>query len=121
MRLRAILKSKIHRATVTGARLDYVGSIAIDEELLEKSDIRPGELVHVWNVNNGERIETYALPAPPGSGSVVLNGAAARRFCVQDVIIVAAFCLTDETVSPRVLLVDEKNAFVRYLTDNHPD
>jgi aspartate 1-decarboxylase len=122
MRLRAICKSKIHRATVTEANVDYIGSIAIDSDLLERVDIIPGEKVAVWNVNNGERIETYALPAPAGSGSVIVNGAAARRFQAGDKIIVVAFELTDEPVQPRMILVDERNRFVDWLGDNRmPD
>ena len=119
MRLRAICKSKIHRATVTGANIDYIGSIAIDEELLRLSDIAAGEKVGVWNLNNGERIETYALPAAAGSGDVILNGAAARKFREKDKIIVVAFVLTDEPVEPRMILVDERNRYVEYLADNH--
>lgn len=122
MRLRAICKSKIHRATVTEANVEYIGSIAIDTQLLERVDIIPGEKVAVWNVNNGERIETYALPAPAGSGSVIVNGAAARRFQPGDKVIVVAFVLTDEEVEPRMILVDERNRFVDWLGDNRlPD
>ena len=120
--LRAICKSKIHHATVTEANLEYVGSIAVDSDLLERADILPGEKVCVWNVNNGERIETYALPAPSGSGQVIVNGAAARRFHRGDRVIVVAFVLTDEVVTPRMLLVDERNRFVDWLRDNRmPD
>ena len=118
MQLRAICKSKIHRATVTAANLEYIGSIAIDEELLERADIVPGEKVCVWNVSNGERIETYALPAPAGSGSIIVNGAAARKFREKDIIIVVAFVLTDEPVHPHMILVDQHNRFVQDLTDN---
>jgi aspartate 1-decarboxylase len=118
MQLRAVCKSKIHRATVTGADLDYIGSIAIDEDLLRRTDIIPGEKVHVWNINNGERIETYALPAPAGSGQIVLNGAAARKFRENDKVIIAAFVLTDELVQPRMILVDELNKFMGELGDN---
>ena len=122
MRLRAICKSKIHHATVTEANLHYVGSIAVDSELLERVDILPGEKVCVWNVNNGERIETYALPAPAGSGQVLVNGAAARRFQPGDRVIIVAFVLTDEVIEPRMILVDEQNRFVDWLGDNRlPD
>jgi aspartate 1-decarboxylase len=122
MQLRAICKSKIHHARVTGANVDYVGSIAIDTELLERVDIAAGEKVCVWNVNNGERIETYALPAPAGSGQMIVNGAAARRFQAGDKIIVVAFVLTDEVIMPRMILVDERNRFVDWLQDNRmPD
>jgi aspartate 1-decarboxylase len=113
MKLRSICKSKIHHARVTGADLNYEGSISIDEGLMKRVDILPGEQVSVWNLNNGARIETYALPAPEGSGAIVLNGAAARSFCENDVVIIASFVLTDEVVSPRMIVVDERNAFVR--------
>ncbi len=122
MQLRAICKSKIHHAVVTEANLHYVGSIAVDSDLLERADILPGEKVAVWNVNNGERIETYALPAPAGSGQVIVNGAAARRFQAGDRIIVVAFVLTDEVIEPRMILVDAQNRFVDWLRDNRmPD
>ena len=122
MQLRAICKSKIHRATVTEANVAYIGSIAVDTELLERVDIVPGEKVAVWNVNNGERIETYALPAPAGSGQVIVNGAAARRFQPGDAVIIVAFVLTDEVITPRMILVDERNRFVDWLGDNRmPD
>jgi len=116
MKLRTICKSKIHRATVTGADLDYVGSIGIDRSLLQRTDIVPGEQVSVWNVNNGQRIETYALELPEGSGGIVINGAAARHFHPGDKVIIVAFCLTDEPVTPRMIAVDEKNRFVANLS-----
>lgn len=122
MQLRAICKSKIHHATVTEANIHYIGSIAIDTELLSRADILPGEKVCVWNVTNGERIETYAIPAPEGSGQVMVNGAAARRFQAGDTVIVAAFVLTDEVITPHMILVDDKNRFVEFLQDNRmPD
>ena len=80
MQLRFMCKSKIHRATVTGADLDYVGSIVIDADLMRRTDIISGERVSVWNVTNGERIETYALPGPTGAGDIIINGAAAHKF-----------------------------------------
>jgi aspartate 1-decarboxylase len=119
MRLRTICKSKIHQATVTETNIEYVGSIAIDEDLLRRADILPGEQVHIWNLNNGERIETYALPAPAGSGRIIVNGASARRCSPKDRIIIAAFMLTDEPVTPRMILVDAQNRFAGNLTDNH--
>jgi aspartate 1-decarboxylase len=122
MQLRAICKSKIHHAVVTEANVQYIGSIAVDSELLERVDIIPGEKVCVWNVTNGERIETYALPAPAGSGDIVVNGAAARRFQPGDTVIVVAFVLTDEAVKPRMILVNQRNQFVEWLQDNRmPD
>ena len=116
MKLRVICKSKIHRAVVTGADLNYVGSIGIDRALLRRTDIVPGEKVSVWNVNNGQRIETYAIELPEGSGEVVINGAAARHFHPGDHVIIVAFCLTDEAVTPRMISVDARNQFVADLT-----
>lgn len=109
MKLLNICKGKIHRATVTECDVNYVGSIAVDQDLLDAADIIDGELVHVWNINNGERLETYAIPAERGSGKVCLNGAAALRCSVGDKVIIAAFCLTDEPVQRKVVLVDEHN------------
>ncbi len=118
MQLRAICKSKIHRATVTEANIDYIGSIAIDEDLLRRANIIPGEKVAVWNVNNGERIETYAIPAPAGSGQVIVNGAAARKCREKDQVIIVAFVLTDEVIKPRMIMVDTRNRFECDLVDN---
>ncbi len=109
MKLRLICKSKIHHATVTGADLKYIGSIGIDRDLMDLTDLVPGEQVAIWNVNNGQRIETYAIPLPRKSGQIVVNGAAARHFHVGDTIIVAAFAVTDEPVAPRMIVVDEQN------------
>ncbi|HXH24206.1 MAG TPA: aspartate 1-decarboxylase [Vicinamibacterales bacterium] len=117
MKLRTICKSKIHHAVVTGAELHYAGSIGIDAALMRRVDIVPGEQVAVWNVNNGSRIETYAIELPEGSGQVVVNGAAARHFQPGDRVIIVAFCLTDEPIQPKMIAVDERNAFVRELHD----
>ena len=115
MKLRVICKSKIHRATVTRADLDYVGSIGIDRSLMQLTDIVSGEQVSVWNVNNGQRIETYAIELPEGSGEIVINGAAARHFHPNDKVIIVAFCLTDEAIAPRMIAVDESNRFAGFL------
>ena len=115
MRLRQLLKSKIHRATVTEADVNYVGSITIDQELMERADLWPGELVHVWNATNGERLETYVITGEPGSGVICMNGPAAHRIRVGDVVIVAAFALTDEPVEPKMILVDDRNRYLRDL------
>lgn len=112
MKLRVICKSKIHRAVVTGADLNYAGSIGIDRVLMRRTDILAGEKVSVWNVNNGQRIETYAIELPEGSGEIVINGAAARHFHPGDHVIIVAFCLTDEPVTPRMISVDAENRFV---------
>ena len=118
MILRTICKSKIHHAVVTEANVEYIGSIAIDSELLERVDILPGEKVAVWNVTTGARIETYALPATPGSGSMIVNGAAAHHFKRGDKIIVVSFVLTDEMITPKMILVDDQNRFIEDLRDN---
>jgi aspartate 1-decarboxylase len=120
VKLRILCKSKIHRATITGADVDYIGSIGIDRSLLGLADILPGEKVSVWNLNNGNRIETYAIDLPEGSGEVAVNGAAARLFHVGDLVIIAAFAVTDEAIEPRMLAVDERNRFVRFLGDGAP-
>lgn len=112
MKLLNICKGKIHRATVTQCDVEYVGSITIDQNLLEAAGIIDGELVHVWNVNNGERLETYAIPGEPGSGIICLNGAAAHKCNVGDKVIIAAFCLTDEPIQRKVVLVDANNKIV---------
>ncbi len=95
---RTLLKSKIHRARVTHGELHYEGSCAIDEELLDAANLRENEQVHIWNVDNGERLITYALRAPRGSGIVSLNGSAARRAAPGDLVIIAAFALVAEGV-----------------------
>jgi aspartate 1-decarboxylase len=108
-----MMKSKIHRATVTRADLNYEGSIGIDDCLLQAAGILPGEAVHVWNVNSGSRLETYALPSKAGSGEICLNGAAARLVQCGDLVIVTSFCWIDEQDARRhkcrVLLVDSHN------------
>ena len=108
-----MLKSKIHRARITGTDLDYEGSITIDRELLDAADILAGEQVHVLNLNNGERFMTYAIAAPRGSGTVLLNGPAARRGAVGDKIIVISYCQVSEQkakgLQPKTVFVDDKN------------
>jgi len=115
LRLITLLKGKIHRATVTDANIDYIGSITIDSDLLEKAGIVKGEMVHVWNVTNGQRLTTYAIPGESGSGIVQINGSAAHRVKKGDKIIVVSFIHTDEPFEPKVVLVDDQNHFVRYL------
>ena len=114
MKLVTLCKGKIHRATVTATDIDYPGSLTVDSNLMEKAGMLPGELVHVWNVNNGERFETYIIPGEAGSGVMCVNGAAARRCAVGDKIIVVAWVLTDEPVEPKVVLVDDSNRFAGY-------
>ena len=111
--LRTMCKSKIHRATVTGADLNYIGSITIDRELMEAADLLEYEQVHVVNVNNGARLETYVIPGERGRGEVCLNGAAARLVHVGDKVIVISYAQYDaaelEKYTPRVIFVDEHN------------
>ncbi len=90
-----VLKSKLHRLMVTDANLDYIGSITLDEDLMDAAHIIKGEKVHVLNINNGERFETYVIPGERGMGDVCLNGAAARKVQVGDVIIVISYALMD--------------------------
>jgi len=110
---RHLLKSKIHRARVTHCELHYEGSCAIDEDLLDAADIQENEQVHIWNVNNGERLVTYAIRAERGSGIVSLNGSAARRASVGDLVIVASFCMLADAHAkahcPRLVFVDVAN------------
>lgn len=105
-----ILKSKIHRVTVTEARLDYIGSITIDRDLLDAAGIFPGERVYIVDNNNGERFDTYAIEGPRGSGVICLNGAAARKVQVGDVVIIMAYAfMTPEEASgfsPKVIFPD---------------
>lgn len=111
--LYSIMHGKIHRATVTEANLNYVGSITIDELLLEKANIFEGEKVAVVNNNNGQRIETYTIKGPRGSGVICLNGAAARLFNIGDTVIIMAYALCNEqeakALQPSVVVVDENN------------
>jgi aspartate 1-decarboxylase len=106
-----VFKSKIHRVKVTEADLNYIGSITIDEDLLEASNILEGEKVQIVNINNGERIETYAIKGKRGSGEICLNGPAARRVAVGDVIIIISYALLDfeeaKTFKPTIVFPDE--------------
>lgn len=112
-----MLKGKIHRATVVQAELDYVGSITIDEELLEASGIYEYECVQVVDVNNGNRFETYAIAGERGSGLICLNGAAARQVQPNDKVIIMAYAMMDEeeikSNPPKVVFVDDNNKIVR--------
>jgi aspartate 1-decarboxylase len=111
--LRVMLKSKIHRATVTEANLGYEGSLTIDADLMRRADILPYEMVHIFNISNGERFQTYALEGEAGSGVMCLNGAAARKGTPGDLIIIATFATYDDAVlaehHPRIILVDAHN------------
>jgi aspartate 1-decarboxylase len=115
--MRSLLKSKIHRARVTGVHLDYEGSITIDENLLKEADILPYEEVHVLNMNTGGRFTTYAITGRPGAGQIELNGAAARLAAPGDIVIILTYTsLSDaeaKTFTPRLVYVDETNKAVR--------
>ncbi|GAB4203552.1 MAG: aspartate 1-decarboxylase [Tibeticola sp.] len=110
---RTLLKSKIHRATVTQCELHYEGSCAIDEDLLDAADICENEQIHIWNIANGERFVTYAIRGERGSGMISVNGSAARRAAVGDLIIIAAFAQVPEAAvtshQPRLVFVDAAN------------
>jgi aspartate 1-decarboxylase len=108
-----VLKSKIHRACVTGTNLNYEGSISIDKKLMKAANIIPYELVQVLNINNGERFDTYAIEAPEGSGTIELNGAAARLGHPGDLVIILTYCSVPQEeaskVKPALVKVDLNN------------
>jgi len=111
--LRVMMKSKIHRATVTQADLNYEGSLTIAQELMQAADILPYEMVHVYNISNGERFETYAIAGAAGSGVICLNGAAARKGAPGDLIIITTYATYEAAElaehHPKVVLVDKRN------------
>ncbi|MBI4518176.1 MAG: aspartate 1-decarboxylase [Deltaproteobacteria bacterium] len=113
---RNMFRSKIHRATVTGADLNYEGSVTVDATLLAAADILPHQEVEIWNVTNGERFRTYALRGQPGSGVVCINGAAAHKAKPGDLVIIATFGWMTEaearTWEPRIAFVDRQNRIV---------
>ena len=110
---RTLLKSKIHRVAVTDCELHYEGSCAIDEDLMEAADICENEQIHIWNINNGERFITYAIRGQRGSGMISVNGSAARRAAVGDLIIIASFAQVHEeqvaAFQPKLVFVDQNN------------
>jgi len=112
-----MLKAKIHRAAVTEANLNYVGSITIDRTLLDAAGIFEYEQVHVLDINNGQRFETYVIAGPPDSGTICLNGAAARLVQVGDKVIIIAYCQIDAAAvinhQPQVVFVDELNRLTK--------
>jgi aspartate 1-decarboxylase len=111
--IRTFLKSKLHRATVTSVDLNYEGSLGVDSDLMRAADILPYELVQVYNINNGERFETYVIEEPGGSGTVALKGAAARKGARGDLIIVTCYTTLDDKdvgdFKPAIILVDSNN------------
>ena len=119
--LRTMFKSKIHRATVTQADLHYVGSVTVDAELMEAADLLPGELVHIVDVTNGARLETYTIAGERGTGVIGINGAAARLVHPGDIVILIGYGQldTDEarTFQPHVVFVDDRNRIVRTGSD----
>lgn len=123
---RIMLKSKIHRATVTEADLHYEGSVTIDADLLEAADIREYEQVDVLDITNGNRLTTYAIKGPPGRGDICLNGAAARLVHPGDLVIIVTYAavpegeLPPEGYEPRLVFVDEKNRIVRVGVHGRP-
>jgi aspartate 1-decarboxylase len=116
---RTLMKAKLHRATVTEANLNYVGSITIDSDLLTAVDMLPNERVQIVNNNNGARLETYIIPGPKGSGVICLNGAAARHVQPGDKVIIMSYAvMTDEEArlhKPRVAVLDEENKIIEML------
>ena len=120
---RQMLKSKIHRATITDCDIDYVGSVTLDPELMRQADLLPNEQVHIWDIANGARFVTYAIEGEPGSGVVQVNGAAARLVRRGDKVIVASFATFGpddlEHYSPVVVHVDDDNRPVA--VDSHPE
>lgn len=119
--LRKMMKAKIHRATVTEADLNYVGSVTIDEEILERVDILPGEQVQIVNNNNGARLETYVIPGPRGSRTICLNGAAARLVQPGDIVIIISYALmSEEEIAkhrPRIAIMGEGNEIVEMIEE----
>jgi len=112
-----MLKSKIHRATVTHAELHYEGSCAIDLDLLDAANILPFEQLHIYNVSNGERFTTYAIEAPRGSGAIGVNGAAAHKAVAGDLLIICTYAdmesVRARSFKPALIYVDERNAIVQ--------
>src|SRR4051812_13388075 len=119
--MRIMMKSKIHRATVTQADLHYVGSVAIDADLLDAADLLEGEQVAIVDITNGARLETYVIPAPRGSGIIGINGAAAHLVHPGDLVIIMSYAMLDDAearrLQPRVVHVDESNRVVKIGND----
>ncbi|MBH42163.1 MAG: aspartate 1-decarboxylase [Chloroflexi bacterium] len=113
--MRWVLRSKIHKAVVTEADLHYIGSITIDQDLIDKCGLWPGERVLVVDNTNGARLETYVMSGESGSGVICMNGAAAHLIHVGDELIIMGFELTDSPIQPKSILVDSNNAFVEFI------
>jgi aspartate 1-decarboxylase len=112
-----IVKSKIHRVKITQAELNYVGSVTIDEELMEAANLIPNERVQIVNINNGERLETYVIKGERGTGIICLNGPAARKAAIGDIVIIVSYATMDfeeaKTFNPAVIFPDSNNRLIR--------
>lgn len=117
--MRFLLRSKIHKATVTEADVNYVGSISIDADLLERTGLWPGEKVLITSNTSGARLETYVIAAEALSGIIGINGAAAHLIKPGEEIIIMGFELSDKPVTPKVILVDQNNRFLKSLEEKH--
>lgn len=119
--MRIMMKSKIHRATVTQADLDYVGSVTLDAALMEAADLLEGEQVAIVDITNGARIETYVIPGERGSGVIGINGAAAHLVHPGDLVIIISYAMLDDAearrLQPKIVHVDEKNRIVKLGND----
>ena len=113
--MRNVLRSKIHRAYITDANPDYIGSVIIDRELMEKIDLWEYEKVMICDVTNGNRWETYVLPGDRGSGTVSVQGAGAKLCQIDDCVIILSFEVSDEPIEPKMILVNRENEFVEYI------
>ncbi|XOU94966.1 MAG: aspartate 1-decarboxylase [Candidatus Kerfeldbacteria bacterium] len=113
--MRSLLRSKIHKAVVTEANINYIGSITIDEDLMERVGLWPGEKVAVVSKTSGERLETYVIKGEKNSGIICMNGAAAHKIKVGEEIIIMGFELTDDQIKPKIILVDENNKYQKDL------
>lgn len=113
--MREVLKSKIHKATVTEANLDYMGSITIDEDLIEKADFWEGQKVLVVSNTTGTRLETYVIKGKKGSGIICMNGASSHLIKKNEEIIIMGFEITEKPIKPKNILVDKNNKFMKYL------
>jgi aspartate 1-decarboxylase len=119
--MRIMMKSKIHRATVTQADLDYVGSVTLDSDLMKAADLLEGEQVAILDITNGARIETYVIPGPSGSGIIGINGAAAHLVHPGDLVIIISYAMVEDaqarSLEPKVVHVDERNRIVKLGND----
>ncbi|MFA5841148.1 MAG: aspartate 1-decarboxylase [Candidatus Paceibacterota bacterium] len=113
--MRFLLRSKIHRARVTEANLDYVGSVTIDKDLVEKVGLMGGEKVLITSIDSGARLETYVIVGEAGSGVICMNGPTAHLIKKDEIVVIMGFELTDQRIKPKVIIVDEHNNFVEYI------